>query len=1145
MPFTKEQLCAIEAQGKTIVSASAGSGKTTVMIEKIIRLITSGVDVEEILAVTFTKKAAAQMKEKLSRALIEEINDPTVDGEKKARLKRQLASVPNADISTIHSFCSKLIRSYFFIADVSSTFRVIGGDDAEGRAMKNQALDELLEEGYESQDERFLHLLSSYWRKKKDASLRNIFIKCYADLRNKADYREYLLRTQNGYDEKTFDDVCADLLKRFQERCHYYYELVEDENAYFMDAHPPAKSQLLLCERLMAWLTELSSATDYFAAKSIEKPTLTQNRGTGKDGEEKRKHIARLGFIKERIVEGVGKEFDERRSREEELESFLRSGKTAAAVATYLLRFDEKYEALKREKGTLDYNDLEHKALALLKIPEVVEDMQKKYRYVFVDEYQDVNPVQEELISRLAKENLFLVGDVKQSIYGFRGSKSAFFVEKQREFAEGDGKSLYMKYNFRSADKVLDAVNKQFALAMTPKTCDVDYARNGVMEKGGRYEANSGKVQIHFTPKEKSWGNSGAEIYSVLEDSKYHFEVYPHSAYTMASVIREEMEGYLDDVKGKRKVRYSDIAVLTRKTAGEIEKQIAALTEFGYPVSSASTVNVCNFTEVKTLVDILSLLDDAEQDIPLCSALLSSMGGLTADDLAEIRLAYKESKNFRAACKRYAQEKENDLSKKLRNFYGYFYRLRDESHVLTVGEILTKILVDTEMEKRLLARKSGTACLKRVRRFCEEATTFDGSSVHDFLEHLRNLEYKIDYSENGGEDAIKVMTMHSSKGLEFPIVLLANLSQYFKGTDALEVYVEEKYGLAPRAFYPEKMIRRSTVLRRLYEVNSTQSSLVDELNLYYVAMTRAEQKLHLFFTERPVMADVKYARSFAEFTNFDVWEEYIVEKNLGEWRNEKNAETFGEGDEELTKKIRAAIAWKYSHTGYENLPVKSSPTQLMEGGRYAPTQRFIDYGKEREPDEDEMKAAQRDLAVREGTAYHAFLERFDFSSLIDAEGAPVVNSILEGLVEESLASLSEKDLEVSLLSKEKLVEILSNSVFYRLQDRRLYKEQQFLVSLPVKDTYAKRADIDPSLKDREDGEEMLFQGAIDLLAVGEDDVEIVDYKYSTRGTEELRVHYQPQLDLYKRAVSKIMSVPLERIRCSIVNIRLGFEVEMP
>ncbi len=1138
MAFTNEQLRAIEAEGKVIVSASAGSGKTTVMIQKMINLILSGVGVEEILAVTFTKKAAAQMKEKLSKALIEEINKPQTDKKKRTELKRQLSLVGTADISTIHGYCTRLIRSHFFLAGVDSGFRVIDGGDAEGTALKNAALEELFEEAYERGEEDFQHLLSCYWRKKDDNALRGIFQECYKDLRDRADYIEYLEKTVCGYTEREFDEVCRELYALLEEKCRYYRELVEDELAYF-SCLEEAAPQVKLCGELIAWLEGYEGAGSYFAACAVEKPSLTSRRTSKKDSEEKRRHIDRLSFLADRIKK-IPDDFKGIGTREEELSHFLASGKTAAALAKYLIAFDEKYAQRKEERGVLDYNDLEHKALALLKDGEIAAEVQGRYRYVFVDEYQDVNPVQERIISLLSGENLFLVGDIKQAIYGFRGSKSTYFAEKQERLKE-EGQSLFMKYNFRSADKVLDAVNAQFSLSMTPRVCAVDYARDAVMEKGGRYETNSGKVQIHFIEDEEKPAPQKRGLYSVKENSARKEEGANSAAKLMAQIIQEELGGFLIDPSsptGKRRVRYGDIAILIRKNNGDIVEEIAALTALGLPVTSASAVNVCEFGEVKALIDILSLLDNAEQDIPLCSALLSAMGNLTVDDLAEIRLAYK-GLPFRAACKRYAKEQTTPLGEKLRRFYAYFNGLRTEIQVLSVGETLAKILADTQMEAGLLARKNGRACLKRIRRFLEEASTFDGDTVHEFLEHLRNLEYKILYRENGGEDSIKVMTMHSSKGLEFPVVILSNLSASFRGGRPPEVYAEEKYGLAPLAFDSEKMIRYPTLLRKLHNQKKEKNSIADELNLYYVALTRAEQNLHLIFEEATVMPDFKYAKSYAEMTDFEVWQEYVVYDDLLSPQRMERQALLKPCDEGAVAAVMRAMAWQYTHTGYENLPVKSSPTQLMEGGQYIPARHFSSYGKEA-VEEDTLEEAKRDLAVREGTAYHAFLENFDFALLVDGEGKPLSKEALGAAVEETLDRL--EGVEIELLSKEKLVEILLNPVFYTLQDAQLYKEQQFLVSLPVKDTYAKRAGME-ALLEREDGEEMLFQGAIDLLAVGEE-VRIIDYKYSTRSAEELKAHYQPQLDLYKRAVAKVLRLPLGKIHCSIVNIRLGFQVDM-
>lgn len=1133
--FTIEQRAAIEACGKTIVSASAGSGKTTVMIEKIVRLIKSGESVDSILAVTFTKKAALQMKEKLSKELIEEINKPDCPKERQTILKRQLSEVPSADISTIHSFCAKLIRSHFFAAETDNAFKVIAAEDAEGTALKNQALDELFDEGYERKEEEFSHLLSVYWRKKSDNALRAIFNETYEQLRIRADYKEYLEKMQAGYKEADFDEVVKDLKSRFDEKCVYYLDLLEDEQIFFQEEEEKkagsAKAQLALVNELSTWLKELSSAPTYFAAAEIAKPKFTVNRLNKKDPL-KAEHGKRLSFLKERIVKACTLSI---RTREEELTAFLQSGKTAAALAKYLLCFDEKYAELKKERGVLDYNDLEHKALKLLSDSEIVAEMREKYKYVFVDEYQDVNPVQESIVSLLSGENLFLVGDVKQAIYGFRGSKSRFFAEKQKEFEKGVGKNLFLTRNFRSSDCVLDLVNSQFSLLMTPKICAVDYARDSFMERGGRYEVNSGKAEIHFFGKEEKQAPQRRGVYSVKEKTEKKRAAESRIAKLIRSIIeKEKASKYYDPDSGEwKQVRYGDIAILSRKKQGQIAKSVASLSEQGIPVTAVAAVNICEYAEIKTLIDILQLLDNAEQDIPLCSALLSSMGNMTADELTEIRLAYPNEKWFRTACKGYALEKNDKISYKLGKFYEYFEEIRKLCTVLDAGEILTKILSDSRMETGFLSRENGIACVRRVHRFIEEAAG-ESLCVRAFLQKLKDLEFKIEYSENGGEDSVKVLTMHASKGLEYPIVIVDNLSADFMGGGREEVFVEEKYGLAPRAFDEGKMLKSGTLLRRLYEEKEEESSLADALNLYYVALTRAKYGIHLLFEERTVMADPKYARSFADLTDFSVWEKYFVYEDFIDLPKQERTAFVFQPDEELTRKIMQAFTREYPFTGYEDLPVKSSATRLLTNSEEGEDNRSV----QKQEILSEMES-EGETNTKIGLAYHAFLEKFDFSALYDGVGMRLTKEELEKCVASAYENSSEKE----LLSIEKLVEILSNPVFYSLRNKTLYKERQFLVSLPVQETYAKKEEF-IHLQDKEDNEEMLFQGAIDLLAEGEEEIQIIDYKYSKGGAKYLREHYKPQLDLYKKAVAKILKKNEEQIHCRIVNIYHGFEVDM-
>lgn len=1163
--FTEEQQAAIDAPGKTIVSASAGSGKTTVMIEKIVRLIISGTDVKEILAVTFTKKAAAQMKEKLRRELVRAINDPSATAERRAALRKQLSEVPGADISTIHSFCSRLIRAHFFAAGVDGGFSVIAGDDAEGTELKSKALDEVFENAYEEGEERFTRLLSVYWRKKSDNRLRGVLSDLYEELRQRADYREFL-KNSVPFTEEKFDRIAGELFALLKEKCAWYAALAESELKYFSSVGRE-KSERNAKEILSA-LAEIRASADYFSACALPCPAFGQKERKKKgDGEEMVFHIERLAAIRDKVRD-IFSENAGVRTREEELAAYLSSGEIAECLAEYLLRFDDRFGELKRERALLDYNDLEHVALSLLTMPAVAEEVRKRYKYVFVDEYQDVNPVQEKILSAVGGENVFLVGDIKQSIYGFRGSKSVFFARKQQEYERApNASSLYLTRNFRSSDAVLEAVNAQFVLAMKKDSAGIDYSSGSVMERGGRYAVNSGRVQIHFPEKEKSEKGGPRGVYSVEKNwLKQRNAASSYAACIRRIIERERNARYFDPDSGEfRRVEYSDIAVLSRKKGGRITEVISALTEEGIPVTAAAAVNICDYPEVKTLIDILDLIDNAQQDIPLCSALMSAMGGLTAEDLARIRIAYPEKNFFRDCCRAYSEEVQDGLAEKLRRFYEYLDNLRSLSAVEDAGELLVGILSETQMEARLLSRDNGEECLRRIHRFIAETVEPEPLSVHAFLDRLRALGNRIEYSENGGENSVRVLTMHASKGLEYPVVILDDLSAPFHGADRDEVLLDEEFGPAPKCYRPESMTVSSTLLRRLCEKRGQADEIRDELNLFYVALTRAKYGLHLIFTSRPPMSDVKYAKSFSEFVDFSVWEKYIAEEENDELPYQERQALVLSPDEKLSEEIVRAFTWKYAWPQTINLTVKSSATEMMEredkrADECAPREYSREYysvpvlfdepeedAEEAElpetpetPDADEKEKTEENAGERVGKradaaavgiAYHAFLEHFDFTKPEAGHVREAVDEELRRISEENLMSAE----EIALLDPARLARILSAPVFSGFSDMRLYREQKFLVSLPA-------AEVWPG---DYGGEEVLFQGAIDLLAISSSgDVRIVDYKYSGRDKAALREDYMPQLSLYKKAVSKILKVSTDRIRCSIINIRLGFELEM-
>ena len=1112
MEYTIEQQSVLQAEGKIIVSASAGSGKTFVMIERIIQAVLSGADLSRMLAVTFTKKAAAQMREKIQKALLVTINS-TSDEQIRERLRKQLNDLPMAEISTIHAFCSKLLRSYFYFSGVNSAFEIISGDDAEGQSLQSEAIEAVFAQAYEENDPLFLDLLSVYFRSKTDQKFKDMLLSVYSSLRSRADYREVLRQTREK--KEIWGEVCNDLFEYCKRENEHLLRIAEDLLSDLQQLGRGKKTQEQ-CAQICEYLREITVKNSYFEFCAMEKPQLTaRDRISAKDPQ--------LNVLAERCASLRKKFFDFLKSHlgtdeEAEKERFERAQTTASGIAELLLRFDDEYTRLKTEHSKLDYNDLEHYTLKLLENQTVIEELKNKFDYIFVDEYQDVNPVQESILSKIVGENVFLVGDVKQSIYAFRGGKSRYFTEKCITF-DRDEKSHFLELtsNFRSGRAILRCVNKVFCNAMTKETSDVYYSLSP-MKGGDGYGAYDGRVVLHTLQEEekqaKEWG-----VYSVLEEylAAKQRRVDNPLANEVLNIIRNDYGSPYFNLDEKREcpVTYGDIAILSRKLDDSVNDVITALSENGIPVSSTSKVNLCNFSEIAQLIDILSLIDNKEQDIPLCSALLSEMGRLTNDDLVTIKLRYQSNRNpFRYCVREYADSFEDAVALKLRRFFDLLGKYSALSVTLGAGELCERLIAESGQETKWLSMENGQRRVSRVRTFILQMAD---KNVHEFLQYLKDLDYNLPVTENQGENAVKVMTIHASKGLEYPIVLLIGLDRKFHGADSDELLLSEKYGIATNSYQLDRRLKYSTLLRRLIGMEQREEELKGELNLLYVAMTRAKYALHLIMKEqKEEEQDPFYARCYSDLLPPAVLDECELSFGYSEVAAfEKRKIILSAPDEELKRAIEKSFNFQYAHTSDENLPVKTSASGLMQSAdteEYYKTVDVLSYSKEN-PQTEKNKI---------GTAYHAFLQYADFSKDGEEE--------LERL--RAAGVLSEDTL--ALLSPKKCKEILSMPVFKALAEVQLYREQAFMVYLPAKEM------IEGSVSDRN----VLFQGFIDLLVIGKQGVQIIDYKYSSLGTEEIKKHYAVQIKLYKKAAAKIMKIKEETISARIVNIQTSEVTDM-
>lgn len=1100
--FTDEQSAAINSAGNTIVSASAGSGKTSVMIEKLVNSVVNGVDLDDVLAVTFTKKAAAQIKEKLRDALIARVGES--DGEVRDRLKIQLSRIPTANISTIHSLCGRLVRTYFYALDCDGGFDIIASDDAQAKELKSRALENLFERYYDENNADFILLLKCLTKKRSDENIKKLLSTAHEAVRSAAHYERLLADAEKIYCPEGFDTVCAELGKIYSARFARLKEAVDD---FAKDFVIGGKAEVYA-----AILDEMRDSLEYCVGADPFAPLPPLNT-TRKPTDKLDDKIAgeRFKVFREYINAKYKKVRAGLSDRDTEYERFINSGRLAVAFSHILLQFDAEYAAIKREENKLDYNDLEHLTLRLLSDESLRGEISGKFAYVYVDEYQDVNPVQEEIISKLGGR-VFLVGDVKQAIYGFRGSKSRFFADKFASFEQSGGSALRLSSNFRSSDGVLDFVNSLFSQAMRSDNCGFDYSEDSFMRAGGLYPRGDGGAVIHiFGDDEQDLADMG--VYSVRGDKRG--AKLTREGLAVLSVVEKELQSERFDLKtGKYvPVQAGDICVLTRKNKNDsVEGIVRALESAGYPVSGAQDSNICTSPEVRQILDILSLIDNAEQDVPLVTALLSPVGGLTEDELGTIRIAFKREKcAFRVCCEKYRQTFRGEIAVKLERFYERLDELRSLSQILSAGELIDKILSDSGLEAKY--GSGGGVKLRNIMRLSAEGPDL---TLAAFLRKLKAGGFNVSSPAAAPSDSIKIMTMHSAKGLEFPIVILADICRTFAGAEYSEMPFDESYGFAPKSYDTEKMLVSDTVLRRLAKVRSDREELKNELNLFYVACTRAMCRLHVMaknvveYNRVNASAAKRYADVFdmSRFTIEPILPHPITDPFDG------FEPVILKPEPELTGMLSANFMKPYAHEQSVDLPVKSSASAILKM-----------YEKEPLYATHELYGGEGETGTERGTAYHRFLELCDFS-VRTAEG---IKKELLDFAERGRISPE----QIDLLVPEELAEILRMPVFADLDGAQLFREQEFLCRLPANE-----------IMETEASDGILVQGAIDLLAHGDFGWRIIDYKYSRKGDEALKSDYARQLDLYKKAAALITGDSPSVISAVIVNIFRRRQIDM-
>ena len=1150
MEFTSEQLSAINTDNcNLLVAAGAGSGKTAVLVERIInKIINKNIDVDRLLVVTFTNAAASEMKERVSDRLFSELkNHP--------ELQDEIKLLPKSSITTIDSFCLRVIRDNFFKFDLDPNFRI--AEQSECEILKLEAIEELLEEWYEKEDEGFLELANIYSNKNNDENLRSIILRIYNFTRSLPNPREWLAEKSKYFENN-------DISSADNEYCNIILE-------YTRNAIKNSISELKL---LLAELIDGGLGGKYVDIINEDIGNLHGVLTSGKTWDDMYNLINSFSFgkaygakgipeeVKERIKEVrdpikaiinneiVGKLFTQ--SYAEILSDYKYLHTNICKICDLVNEFEERFYDKKYEKNLLDFSDIEHFAFELLSNDEDIRNYYKsQFDEIMIDEYQDSNLVQESILKQISNERMFMVGDVKQSIYKFRNAMPELFLGKYNTFENvnaGNGSNLKVLLfkNFRSKENIINQINYIFKNIMSKEVGDIDYNEDEYLKFGADYyTSNVEKAELCLIETQNQDDNYEVSDEELL-DSKANLE-----GRYIASRIKEivgKTEIYDKSLKTTRKAKYRDIVILLRSTVGRIDSIIEELSNFGIPSYCENSGNYFQNIEVQTILSVLRIIDNPLQDIPLVGVLRSQIGGFTIDELSSIRLVDKSCPYYEALIK--TTNVDNDLATKARDFIDRLNDWRKRSKYMSIWELIWQIYRETGYYEYVSLFPDGIKRQANLDLLLERAQAFESSNIKglfNFISYIDNIkETSNDLSDSKtigeNEDVVRIMSVHKSKGLEFPIVILAGTDKSFNRRDLNEnVLFDQDLGFGMDVIDFDYRIKYPNVSKNAIYLKSKMDGMSEEMRILYVAMTRAREKLIVTGLVRDTLkaykkylSDVnKYkvmnANSFLDWIGYCVcgkecdWivnkirYEEVVSLTNSYVRDTEDKKDKDESNGISYDEINSQMNYIYKYYSSTKLPNKISISEIKRRSMLQDDETYL-YKEE---------LVKKPLFMREevtsgteyGTILHETLYKLDFN-----------NYNIENV--ESLVNDLTKDDNIKSYVVNKIESFSKSSLFNEIANaNKVYKETAFNLNIDAKDIYGE-----------EYTDKIMVQGIIDLYFFdSSDNLVLVDYKSDNIESEdELIKIYKIQLDLYKRALEDIYGKAVSKT--VIYSFKLGKEI---
>ncbi len=1134
MGWTDGQAAAIGATNPTVlVSAAAGSGKTAVLIERVMSLLRAGGSIDRMLIVTFTRAAAAEMRERLTAKL-------DIEGESDAHLRRQAMRVGRASICTLHVFCYHMIREHFQVTGIDPLSRV--GDEAALAPLKRRAMDEVLESACEARDGDVSRLIDSFDTIDEIADMigeTNEFLSAQAS-------PEAWARAQGGADDldKWLNVLYGECLLSLEDARQM---LSECERALSLPGAPERYEKTLMADRILMneWLNAaragtLSGAPPAFAALS------NARRGEGESEEAAALYKALREAWKNKVRAAIALLPAD---REDAARRVSLAAPALRALFSLTLQFRARYFALKQMKNLLDYADLEHLALKTLADPGARARVAGAFDAVFVDEYQDVSGIQEAIISAVRGASLFLVGDVKQSIYRFRLADPTLFLRKYDAFstdADAENRKILLGENFRSDENILKCVNQVFRHAMRRRVTEIEYDGDAAL-KPGVPGTGGASVDIHII-----WSPAAEGSDEIGETPGG----YRHEAELLAKTIKSLLLNETIAENGEaRRIRYRDIAVLLRYSSARAPFIARVLQREGIPVYSDADARYYEQSEIADMLNLLRVIDNPYQDIPLLGAIRCPYFGFTEEELSRIRLVDRApgAPFYEAFYK--AAERDGALGDKARRALAALGAWRFAARALTVEALIRKIMEESGLYMRAGASEDGELRRANLRLLAERA---GGESAENGLSgFLKSLDARIAADDTRSaktlgenEDVVRILTIHKSKGLQFPVVFLCETARAFRLTDGKRALsLHAGLGAAMKYIDGRERVRMSTVATNAVDARLRMERRAEEARLLYVGMTRAKHRLILFASPRNLSSALKkWARPAEEWAagSADCMLDWVMQSlrrpfaaiENEAWEEEDGARwrliyTRAESLERPPEIGRApdltprgepddATRARLSRRLHQRPPLKTSVTALLKTAR-------VENPQEETP-EDKRRPAEADgqLVKTDGQPSDADGRRAEAPAAFDFLSRGGMTAVERGIVTHKALGLIDYDLVRRGAYREAADALLARGALTQAERDALRVDwmEAFFVS-PLGQRLLRAGDIRREWAfNLRRGDGTLLQGVIDLCFVEKDGWVLVDYKTDRLSAEELPARYAGQLRWYARALTVITRRPV-------------------